>query len=202
MMLVSASAPGTNGKPPPQASYPAVYVVTLNSSAHTASVRGLFGDEASATGANSGATSTTTLALTDPDGNGVVPSNAQRFANQFMLVSQGDYEQIFVNGTSGQQLSVLKLSQSIDEAAWAPSSSGALYVTEGGGDLIFKITGPFKAGSEFAAVTPCDGSKAPASCPAPGFSNPYLGQVDQSTGTVTTFAGGGSIQPSGLLFVP
>jgi hypothetical protein len=142
------------------------------------------------------------LALTDPDGNGVVPSNAQRFANQFMLVSQGDYEQIFVNGTSGQQLSVLKLSQSIDEAAWAPSSSGALYVTEGGGDLIFKITGPFKAGSEFAAVTPCDGSKAPASCPAPGFSNPYLGQVDQSTGTVTTFAGGGSIQPSGLLFVP
>lgn len=58
MMLVSASAPGTLGKVPPQAGYPAVYVVTLNSGRHTASVRGLFGDQASATKANSGQTGT------------------------------------------------------------------------------------------------------------------------------------------------
>ena len=52
MMLISASAPGTSGKAAPQASYPAVYVATLNSSTHKVSVRGLFGDEASAKQAN------------------------------------------------------------------------------------------------------------------------------------------------------
>lgn len=202
LMLVSASAPGTNGKAPPQANYPAVYVVTLNSSTHTASVRELFGDEASAKRANSGAATTTQLALTDPDSNAVVPAYAQRFAGQFMLDSQGDYEQVYLAGTSGQQLSVLKSSQSLDDIAWASGPSGTLYVTEGGGDLIFKITGSFKAGSELAGVTPCDAGNAPASCPAPGFSNPYLGEVNQSTGAVTRFAGGGSIQPSGLLFLP
>lgn len=201
MLLTSASAPGTTaGKAPPQASYPAVYVVTLNASTHTATVRGLFGDEASATLANAGASGTTHLALTDPDSNAVVPSYAPRFAGQFELTSQGDGEQIFLANTSGTQLSVLKLSQAGgDDSAWASGPSGTLYVTDNSADLIYKITGPFHAGSELIAASPCDANSAPMSCLA----KRYLGQVNMTTGAVTKLPiGGFSILPKGLLFVP
>ncbi len=203
MMLVSASAPGTTGKAAPQSTYPAVYVVSLNSSTHMAKIRSLFGDEASAKRANSGATGTIRLALTDPDSNAVVPSNAQRFGGQFVLTSQGDYEQIFVPDPAAKSLSVLKLSQSVDDSAWAPGPSATLYVADGSADLIDKVTGPFQTGSEFVGVTPCDAGNAPASCPGPGFPNPYLAQVDQATGAVSKLAlAGQPPQPAGLLFVP
>lgn len=202
MMLISGSAPGTLGKAPPQASYPAVYVVTLNSSSHTASVRGLFGDEASATKANSGQSGTTKLALSDPDSNFVVPSYASRFAGQFMLTSQGDYRDIFVGDATGKQLSTVKLSQSIDDTQWASGPSGTLYVTDGSADLIYKITGPFTKGQEVVGVSPCDAGNAPASCPSPQFPNNYLGNVNPSTGAVSKFPLTTPIQPAGLLFVP
>src|SRR5207245_10787665 len=38
---------------------------------------------------------TTTLALTDPDSNAIVPAASPRFAGQFMLDSQGDGQLIF-----------------------------------------------------------------------------------------------------------
>jgi hypothetical protein len=201
MMLISASAPGTSGKAAPQASYPAVYDVTLNSSARTISVRGLFGDEATATKANSGQTGTITLALTDPDSNFVVPTYAPRFGGQFMLTSQGDYLNIFVADPSAKQLSALKLSQSIDDSQWASGPSGTLYVTDGSADIIYKITGPFQKGEQIVGVTPCDAGNAPKACPAPGFPNNYLGELDQSTGAVTAFPVK-TPQPAGLLFVP
>jgi len=204
MMLISASAPGTTGKAAPQASYPAVYVVSLHASTHTASLRGLFGDQATAKNANSGASGTTRLALVDPDSNAVVPTAAPRFGGQFELTSQGDYREIFVADSSGKQLSTLKLSQSIDDSAWASNASGTLYVTDGSSDLIYKITGPFTPGSEIVGVTPCDAGNAPASsCPAPPrFPGNYLGKVDESTGAVTKFALTTPINPAGLLFVP
>jgi hypothetical protein len=200
MILTSASAPGTTGKAAPQASYPAVYVVTLDAKTRTASVRGLFGDEASAKTANAGATGSTQLALVDPDSNAVVPSYASRFGGQFELTSQGDGEQIFVADTGGTQLSVLKLSQAGgDDSAWASGPSGTLYVTDNSADLIYKITGPFKAGSELIAASPCDANSAPMSCLA----KRYLGQVNMTTGAVTQLPiGGFSILPKGLLFVP
>jgi hypothetical protein len=199
MMLISASAPGTTGKAPPQASYPAVYVVTLNASTHAASMHGLFGDEASAKQANSGKTATTHLALTDPDSSEVVPSYAPRFGGHFMLTSQGDGEQIFVATTLGKQLSVLKLSQAgSDDTAWPSGSSGTLYITDNGTDLIWKVTGPFKRGAEFVAASPCDANSAPMSCLA----KRYLGQVDMTTGAITKLPLTSQIQPKGLLYVP
>jgi hypothetical protein len=201
-MLISASAPGTSGKAPPQASYPAVYAVSLNSSNHTASVHGLFGDEATAKKANSGTSGTTTLALTDPDSNFVVPSYATRFGGDFMLTSQGDYLQIFTPNPSGGQLSALKLSQSIDDTQWASGPSGTLYITDGSADVLYKITGPFQKGMEFVGVTPCDAGNAPASCPSPTFPSNYLGTVNQSSGSVSKFATPTPVQPAGLLFVP
>ena len=199
MMLISASAPGTTGKAPPQASYPAVYVATLNSSTHKVSVRGLFGDEASAKQANSGKTGTTKLALVDPDSNEIVPSYAPRFGGQFMLTSQGDGEQIFVADNGGKQLSVLKLSQAgSDDTAWPSGSSGTLYITDNGSDLIWKVTGPFKAGEEVVAASPCDANTAPMSCLA----KQYLGQVDMTTGAITKLSLTSQIHPKGLLWVP
>ena len=201
-MLVSASAPGTVGKPAPQASYPAIYQVTLNSGTHAASVTGLFSDEATAQKANSGQSGSTKLQLVDPDSNAVVPSYAQRYGGQFELTSQGDYQQIFTPNPAGKQLTVLKLTQSIDDSAWT-TPSGTLYVTDGSADLIYKITGPFPAGGEIVGVTPCDAGNAPASCPQlPKFPSNYLGVVDESTGAVSKFPmTSPSVNPAGLMFV-
>ncbi len=205
MLLISASAPGTTGKAAPQASYPAVYVTSLNSSTHTVSVRGLFGDEASAARTDSGATGTTTLALTDPDSNAVVPADASQFGGDFELTSQADKEQIFVADASAKRLSVRKLSGVIDDSAWASGPSGALYATDATADLIWKITGPFERGAQFVSVTPCDAANAPPeACPAPpAFPPNYLGIVNESTGAVSKFkVTGATIQPKGMLFVP
>ena len=205
MMLISASAPGTaGGKGPPQASYPAVFVVTLNSSAHTVSVKPLFGDEATATKVNSGKSGTVKLGLTDPDSNFAVPTYAQRFAGQFELNSQGDLQQIFVADPSGKKLSMLAQSQAIDDSVWATGPSGTLYVTESGADLIWKVTGPFVRGSEIVSVAPCNANSAPTACPAlPKYPNNTLGEINQATGAVTNLPLTGiKIQPKGLDWVP
>ncbi|HZO79933.1 MAG TPA: hypothetical protein VFB39_18000 [Solirubrobacteraceae bacterium] len=209
-MLISASAPGTTGGPAPPQNYPAVYVVTLNSSAHTASFHTFFTDMATAKHANSGKTGTTKLALTDPDSNEVVPSYAPRFGGQFMLTSQGDGVQIFSPDTSGKNLSVLANSQAspekgsqasqtgLDDSAWASGSSGTLYITDNGTDIIWKVTGPFKKGEQMSAVSPCDANSAPMSCLA----KKYVGEVNMNTGVITEIPITSQIQPKGLLWVP
>lgn len=201
MLLTSASAPGTTGAAAPSAHYPAQYRITLNAHSHTASLHALFGDEAAARTATGG--KAVHLALTDPDSSGAVPTYAGRFGGDFMLTSQGDLEQIFVAGLGGphQKLSVLKLSQSVDDSAWPSGASGAIYTTDGSADKIDKITGPFTRGSEVTAVTPCNANSAPATCPAPGFSAPYLGVINMSTGAVTPLSVHGvAVQPKGMLF--
>jgi hypothetical protein len=177
-----------------------VYVVSLNSSNNTASVHGLFTDNATAAGAGG----TTHLALTDPDSNAVVPASAPRFGGQFELTSQGDLLQLFSADTSGKRLSELKLSQSVDDSAWPTSASGTLYVTDSSNDVIWKVTGPFQPGTEIASVTPCNANAAPMTCPAPPKWVPnYLGQVDMSTGAIAKLPVSGiTIVPKGLFFAP
>jgi hypothetical protein len=194
MILIAASAPSATAGP-------AVYVVSLNSSNNTATVHALFADNATAARASGG---TTHLALTDPDSNAVVPASAPRFGGQFELTSQGDLLQLFAADTSGKRLSQLKLSQSVDDSAWTTSASGTLYVTDSANDLIWKVTGPFKPGTEIASVTPCNANAAPMTCPAPPKWKPnYLGQVDMSTGAIAPMPVHGiTIQPKALLFVP
>jgi hypothetical protein len=114
---------------------------------------------------------TVKLALTDPDSSATVPSYAPRFAGDFELTSQGDKEQIFVAGagTSSQSVSVLKLSQSIDDTAWPSAPGGMLLASDNDNGTVEKITGPFKRGQALVAVTPCDAAGAPSTCPGPGF---------------------------------
>jgi hypothetical protein len=199
--------PGTTGAAAPKAAYPAVYDVSLDEQAHVATVQPLFYDEALAATANSGAAAgnVVRLALTDPDSNEVVPDVSPRFRGDFMLTSQGDQEQIYVSraGTRNQALSVPSLSQSVDDTAWAASSHGRLYATDTGGDTVDVVTGWFRPGTAFVAVTPCGSNSAPATCPAPpAYPANYLGVLNMSTGQIgPVTVGGATLQPQGLLFV-
>ncbi|MGD0811078.1 MAG: hypothetical protein ABSA91_15430 [Acidimicrobiales bacterium] len=208
MVLISASAPGTTGKAAPQPTYPAVYRATFDAGTGFATVHPLFFDEApasvaSTTGALLGPVQH--LALTDPDSNEDVPAFAPRFAGDFMLTSQGDKEQIFVHdaGTSAQSLSVLGLSGSVDDTAWASDRTGAIYTTDNSDNTVYKITGPFRRGEVFVAATPCDADNAPATCPAPGFPPNYLGQLDPATGAIARVSlVGPAVAAQGMLFLP
>jgi hypothetical protein len=206
-LLISASAPGTTGAAAPNAAYPAVYGVSLDQRAHVATVRPLFSGEAQATVANSGAGTgrVVHLALTDPDSSEVVPSTAPRFRGDFMLTSQGDLQQIYVShaGARHQALSVLSLPLAVDDTAWATGWHGRLYATDNGGDKVDVVTGSFRPGTAFVAVTPCNANGAPATCPAPpAFPANYLGVLNMSTGQIgQVILHGAAIQPQGLLFV-
>jgi hypothetical protein len=144
------------------------------------------------------------LALIDPDSNEVVPRSGARFAGDFMLTSQADKEQIFVqrSGRRGERLSVLRLSQSVDDTAWVRNPAGSLYGADTGGDTVDVVSGRFSARSIFVAVTPCDAGNAPATCPAAGFPPNYLGSLDPRTGRITRVPlRGPAFEPQGMAFI-
>lgn len=201
-LLISASAPGATGGPtdPPAQPYPAVYQVTLNPATRTATIATLFGDESSAAVANFGSWGTVTLGLTDPDSSEIVPFWARRFGGDFMLTSQGDQQQIYVSDPGGahQSLSVLNLSNSVDDSAWPSLPWGSLYVTDNADDTVSRVSGPFEPGSMLVAVTPCDSNDALPTC-GPN----YLGEENQWTGALTAVPlAGPPLQAQGMLFVP
>jgi hypothetical protein len=186
-VFISASAPGTSGgKPAPQPTYPAVYRVGLDPFTRVAAFSPVFLDRAKARVANFGRSfgKVVRLAHTDPDSNSVVPRSAVRFAGDFMLTSQGDNEQIFLQQLHGQstRLSVLRLSNSVDDTAWALSRSGSMYATDSSADTVDVVTGRFLVGIAFTAVTPCNANTAPSTCPAPGFLPNFLGAINPFTG--------------------
>jgi hypothetical protein len=204
MILISASAPGTTGIAGPQPTYPAAYTATLDASSKIAKITPLFYDESSATVANEGAPKSdkaTTLALTDPDSNEIVPSGAR----DFMLTSQGDKEQIYVDapGTSHQTLSVLSLSQSVDDTAWSTSTTGSLYSTDSTNNAVDLVSGTFTVGEPIVAVTPCGANGAPATCPATGYPADHLATMNANTGASTpvTMTVAGYVPQGGLAFV-
>jgi hypothetical protein len=207
-ILVSASAPGTTGQPAPQPTYPAVYSVKLDLASRVASISPLFFDESSATVANIGNSqhgTTTKLALTDPDSSEVVPSPGPRFAGDFMLTSQGDDEQIFVSGagTAHQNLSVLSLTQSVDDTAWPSSASGSLYSTDATNDAVDVVTGPFTLNEPVVVATPCGANGSPATCPSPKYPANYLATLNPNSGEVTpvVVTGPSYVPQGGLAFV-
>ena len=167
-MLISASAPGTTGAAAPQPTYPAVYSATFNPATLVATVKPLFYDEAAATVANVGKShgKTVNLALTDPDSNEDVPWSGPRFAGDFMLTSQGDKEQIFY--APGGKLKVLRLSQSVDDTAWARSWRGLLVGASTATDTIDVVTGPFQAEVDLCRGHPVRRGQRPGHLPRAG----------------------------------
>ena len=201
-VLVTASAPDSKVK-----SAPAVYRASFDAARHVATLHPVFTVDAKATVANTNQAGAKAhkLALTDPDSSATVPAFATRFAGDYVLDSQGDREQIFAHnpGAPHPSLSVLKLSASVDDAAWIADPSGAIYTTDNVGDAIHKITGPFVKGSEIVAVTPCNDNNAPSTCPGPGYPQNYLGQLNPQTGAITPIAvHGEATAPKGMLFIP
>jgi hypothetical protein len=204
-IFVSASAPGTNGAPAPQPTYPAVYTMTLDPTTHVATVHPLFNDEDPATVANVNSSQwgkPMPLALTDPDSNSIVPQDASRFAGDFMLTSQGDQQQIYVDNAGGshQRLAVLSLSQAVDDTSWPKDHSGSLYSTDSTNDAIDVVTGPFHPGQPIVVATPCGSNLAPSVCTAPNYLatlNPWTGQV-----TAVTTQGAPYVPQGGLVFAP
>jgi hypothetical protein len=204
-VLISASAPGTSGAAAPNAKYPAVYKVTLNSRTKVAHVSPLYYDEAPAVQANGPkAGKTVNLALTDPDSNEVVPWSAPQYAGDFMLDSQGDQELIFDQFTGWHQhLTALHLPASVDDSAWATARHGALYVTDGTDDTVDVVSGKFTTGTMYSSVTPCDSNSAPATCPGPGFPANYLASTNMRTGALTPVPLTGPVlRTEGMIFVP
>jgi hypothetical protein len=178
-------------------------MVRLDAKAKVATVYPLYSDEATATAINSpDAGKPVTLGLTDPDSSEVVPAHAPAFAGDYMLNSQGDQELIFGKFTwRGQRLSVLSISQSVDDSAWPTSKQGALYTTDSTADTLDMITGSFTPGTVYTAVTPCNANAAPATCPGGGFGPNYLGTINLKTGEVTPLTlSGAPLQPKGLIF--
>jgi len=205
-IYISASAPGTTGAlPPPRPGFPAVYTVTLDPSTSVATVTPLFGDEDPAVVANVGTPQTgqtVPLALTDPDSSEIVPEDAPRFGGDFMLDSQGDQQQIFVSPWH-HALSVLDLTQAVDDTAWPGDGGGTLFATDSANDAVVAVTGRFPDGP-VVAVTPCGSNSAPSVCPAPPtFPSNSLGSLNPWTGQVTTLpVGGVPFTPQGgLVFV-
>lgn len=208
-ILTSASAPGTTGTPAPSASYPAVYSVQLNPTTKTAVATPFFYDEDTATVANrtskggNGDAKTTQFALTDPDSTSVVPSSASRFAGDFMLTSQGDQQQIFVDhsNSSHPRLTVLNLTQAVDDTAWPTHRSGKLYSTDSTNNAVVVVTGSFENGQPVVVATPCGANTAPTTCPASPTN--YLATLNPKTGKVTPVTVDGSpyVPQGGLTFV-
>jgi hypothetical protein len=202
-LLISASAPGTTGTvAPPSPTFPAVYRVSLNASTSVATVRAVFYDEAPARVANVNLPNfgrRVHLALTDPDSSEILPLNEPRFGGQYMLDSQGDQQQIFLGNPDGQngasrQLSVLSLSQSVDDTAF-PEGIGVLYATDSTDDTVAVITGASPS-SPVAVATPCGANSAPPTCTTPNYMssiNPWTGQVNQLS------VGGATFTPQGGL---
>jgi hypothetical protein len=187
--LISASAPA-----PAPADVPAVYVGQIVGG--TVDVSSLFSDTATATLANVGADegSKVALALTDPDSSIMVPWFSPRFAGDFLLDSQGDGEQVYVSDPGGphQRLSVLDLSQSVDDTVWAPGPYATLYASDAAHDTIWAVTGGFAPGTAVTAVTPGD-----ANTPGPGPN--YLGLTDMATGKISPL-GLPQVEPKSLSF--
>ncbi len=206
-LIITASAPS-----PSPANVPAVYAATLEPGVHptncpsggapasgTAVLTNGFSDTAPAIPADKGAPST--LALTDPDSSMVVPSSVPRFGGSFLLDSQGDAQQVYTRDpVGGAGLSVLQLSQSVDNTAFATSRNGTLYVTDPTANRVDRVTGPFQPGQAFVAVTPCDNNNAPSTCPAPpAWPANYLGQLNLWTGQVSNVST--AVNPVGMIFV-
>lgn len=137
-----------------------------------------------------------TLHLTDPDSNEVVPFTSPRSAD-FVLTSQGDEQQIYVAnpGTPFQHLSVLDLSQSIDDTAYITDPDGTLYATDQAHNDVVAIRGGFRPGEAVVSGTPSSANNA---VNAPN----YLASLSLATGTVTAIPGLSGVQSQGLLYLP
>lgn len=181
---VSASAPSANAK----GLFTHAGLVDASIHGSKATFKPVLMDNAFATDITTG--KPVTLNLSDADTNTVVPSNGGKYAGDIVLDSQGDSELIFIHHPGASQtVSELTLGTQIDGIAWATSSTGTLYVTDGSNNMVYAIHGKFSPGTVFV------------SCPNDSGVAGFVGTLDLTSGTITPMAIGFN-SPKGLLFVP
>jgi len=208
-ILVAASNPQTLGADPTTifgGPITATFRVHLTRAERTATLAPTFLDDSEATLAPADST-TVKLDLSDPDSNAYVPPSSPLYARQFMQVSQGDHELIFVRDITGagapfdaDDLTTLPLSErvgdtttsaGVDDVRWVAGERGTLYVVDdsggdGGNGAIYAIRGPFTPGEALAAVSET-GAPNSADVVSDGHT---VDTLDLATGVLTPFATG------------
>ena len=188
-IYISASAPKADNKG--NFTTAAIFKAVINAD-NTATLTSVLNDNAKATDATPTSTAVaTTLNMSDPDSNNIVPPESPKYAGQVVLGDQGDSKLIFSKniGTSSQVNTVLTVGTQVDDTVWATSTKGTLYITDTGNNTIYSVTGTFKKGTAYVA--------APNDAGVGGF----VGTVDLTTGLITPFVSGMN-SPHGLLFIP
>ena len=148
----------------------------------------MFGDNASAIAANgANAGQGVTLALTDPDSNTVVPVAAPRFQGDFLLDGQGDMQLVFAPDHANRPLQVLTVNTPVDDTVFATGQKRTLWVSDPTANVLYRVTGAFKAGQAVSAVTPDVGRS-------------YLATLSLNDGSLTPIPQLAAISPKGLLF--
>ena len=179
-IIITASAPAT-------ASAPSSYAARLSGS--TAYLTPLFADNATATAINGPYAGTPVpLSLTDPDSSTVVPRSVHRLGGAFLLDGQADKQLVFARNRLGRRvkLSVLNVSQIMDDTAFATDKATTLWVADAGTNTVDRITGPFRDGQAISSIAPDTGKT-------------YIGTTNLTTGVVTPIPGLSTVQPKGLL---
>jgi hypothetical protein len=171
------------------------YLVTLHRTTLVAQLTPVFWDNSTVINAVTGAS--TTLALTDPDTNFIMPSASPRFAGTLATVSQADGELIFASHLGGTpRLHVLPMTDNIsgnvppiDGLAVATCGDGTLYVVDAGANQIVALdTSGWHSGTVFVGEPNDNG-------------NPLVGTLNLNTGVITPFSNH-FVSPKGLLFLP
>jgi hypothetical protein len=151
-ILISASNSGTD---PSGNAFPVTAAFNVTLSGTTATLSPTFLDNAPAT-LNPGGT-TAPLNLQDIDSNGLVPFTSPLYAGQYVLGDQTTNQLVFAsNVIAGTGLTALNLTESgapaaVDDIRWTTANNGSLFVTDHKTGTLYAISGPFAAGTAYAA---------------------------------------------------
>ncbi|HEV7995473.1 MAG TPA: hypothetical protein VGP52_04355 [Stellaceae bacterium] len=176
--FISASNPANNPN-----TAPAIISATLNGS--TVAVTGVLNANATATVINTGAT--TTLNLQDPDSMNFTPDG--RLAPD----SQADSQLVFVSNPAqpSQSVSVLDLTNQIDDTVFAGGGQRTLLFAAKGDDAVYQLTGVFGPGTAYSAAA--SNSAVP--------NTDFIGALDLAGGELSPIVSGLS-GPGGEAFLP
>lgn len=121
----------------------------------------------------------TSYNLTDPDSMTLSPTGS------LVLDSQADQDLVWVtNPGASQTVSILHLSNQIDDTLFMPSTPGELLLSDQSAGIIYAIRGPFAAGEALSAANTAG----------------FLGALNLSNGVLTPVVSGLS-EPKGLAFL-
>jgi hypothetical protein len=171
-----------------------VFLVTLSGT--TATLDPTFNSDATANNGNTGV-GTTTLNLTDPDSSTIVPFQSPFYGGELAVTDQTADQLVFSSDPAGGggTLTAINITENgapaaLDDVRWATVNRGTLYVVDkgpGGASVLYRVRGPFKAGTALASVTTSVDTLSLGPGPLAGVATPLVS---------------GLVAPKGLWYVP